>query len=75
MAVRTKQCSEQCWAQNKHTGFVSHLTSPLWERLSILEEQHGVLHAEIDLCDREVISAEESQMTSEQLSFDQGSKS
>lgn len=37
------------------------------ERLWILEEQHGVLYAKIDLCDRGVINSEESQMTSEQF--------
>lgn len=32
-----------------------------------MEKQHGVLYAKIDLCDREVINSEESQMTSEQF--------
>lgn len=32
-----------------------------------MEEQHGVLYAKIDLCDREVINSEESQTTSEQF--------
>lgn len=40
----------------------------------MVEEHQGVLYSEIDLRDREVINSEESQMTSEQLSFDRGSK-
>lgn len=48
-------------------GIISPLTSAVAERLWIMEEQHGVLYAKIDLCDREVINSEESQMTSEQF--------
>lgn len=46
---------------------ISPLASAVGERLWILEEQHGVLYAKIDLCDRGVINSEESQMTSEQF--------
>lgn len=63
MVVRIKRHAGQCWAQNKHTVQSANLT----ERLSIIEKQHGMFYAEIELWDREEINSEGSQMTSEVL--------